>query len=105
MLKIYKKVIRIDTSGQNRRFESLPPQNTAASGKLVNRLSGPAMIAGAVVGALVFSAFFALLLIPLAFVGIRAWWMLRKLKTAPLDQSLEGEYTVVSDTSDKSDSD
>ncbi|WP_181049958.1 hypothetical protein [Methylobacter tundripaludum] len=39
----------------------------------------PAMIAGAIVGTLVFSVFFAVLLIPLGIVGYKAW---RLMKTA-----------------------
>jgi hypothetical protein len=100
MLKVYKKTIRIDSSAAHPRLES-PPQS-----KLSNLLSIPAMIAGAILGTVVFSAFFALLLIPLTIIGIRGWWLLRKLKNAQADeQSLEAEYTVVSDTSKKSDSD
>jgi len=94
MLKIYKKNIRIDGSGTHPRLES-PPQS-----KLSSLLAIPAMIGGAILGTVVFSAFFALLLIPLAIIGIRGWWLLRKLKNAQVgDQSLEAEYTVVSDTS------
>ncbi|OAI07984.1 hypothetical protein [Methylomonas methanica] len=100
MLNVYKKTIRIDSSAAHPRLES-PPQS-----KLSNLLSIPAMIAGAIIGTVVFSAFFALLLIPLTIIGIRGWWLLRKLKNAQADeQSLEAEYTVVSDTSKKSDSD
>lgn len=105
MLKIYKKVIRIDTVRHDPRLESLAHNSngTPVSGKLANLLSVPAMIAGAVLGTLVFSVFFALLLIPVAIVGIRAWWLLRKFKNAPIDdQSLDAEYTVLSDTSKKS---
>lgn len=93
MLKIYKKTIRIDSS----RLQS------PAQSKLSNLLSIPAMIAGAILGTVVFSAFFALLLVPVAIIGIRGWWLLRKLKNAHADeQSLEAEYTVVSDSSEKS---
>ncbi len=100
MLKIYKKTILIDSSGAHPRLES-PPQS-----KLSNLLSIPAMIAGAVLGTVVFSAFFALLLIPLTIIGIRGWWLLRKLKNAQVDgQSLEAEYTAVSDPAKTSKSD
>lgn len=102
MLKIYKKAIRIDTSGSNRRIESLAQKSVPEPGKLSNLLTVPAMLAGAVAGALVFSAFFALLLIPVAVIGLRAWWLLRKYKNTQADQSLDAEYTVVSDTSKKS---
>ena len=106
MLKIYKRVIRIDTIKQGPHLESLAHtgSETSASGKLGNLLSVPAMLAGAVLGTVVFSAFFALLLIPVAIVGLRAWWLLRKYQNAqPGDQSLDAEYTVISDTSKKSD--
>ena len=103
MLKIYRKVIRIDNTGPQPRIESFP-RDTSTGGKLSKLLTVPAMIAGALVGTLVFSAFFALLLIPLAIIGGRFWWKLRKLKNAqPTGDSLEGEYTVVSDISEKSD--
>lgn len=108
MLKIYKKVIRIDTSRADPQLESFADTGSGKSepSKLGNLLTLPAMIAGAVVGVLAFSAFFALLLIPVAVVGIRAWWMLRKLKNSAVgDQSLDAEYTVVSDTPKKSNSD
>lgn len=108
MLKIYKKVIRIDTSGPDPRLESLTQIGNSESvpSKLTNLLTLPTMIAGAVVGILAFSALFALLLIPVAIVGIRAWWLLRKLKNTQVDdQSLDAEYTVISDTSKKSNSD
>lgn len=108
MLKIYKKVIHIDRSRPDPRLESLAQIGNSGSGpsKLTNLLTLPAMIAGAVVGVLAFSALFALLLIPVAIVGIKAWWMLRKLKNAPVDdQSLDAEYTVISDTSKTSNSD
>ncbi|OQW75193.1 MAG: hypothetical protein BVN35_08810 [Proteobacteria bacterium ST_bin11] len=94
MIKIYKKSIRIDSLGSNPRLQSTGQNNWS------NLLSIPAMVAGAILGTVVFSAFFALLLIPVAIIGIRGWWLLRKLKNAQVDgQSLEAEYTVVSDTS------
>jgi hypothetical protein len=99
MLKIYKKTIRIDNAGS-------PRLESSAQGKLSNLLTIPAMFAGAILGTVVFSAFFALLLIPVAIIGARGWWLLRKLKNAQVDdQSLEAEYTVVSDTAKKSNQD
>lgn len=103
MLKIHRKIIHIGATGQQPRIESIG-QDSSPTGKLASLLTIPAMLAGAVAGALVFSAFFALLLIPLAIIGGRFWWKLRKLRStqAPGD-SLEGEYTVVSDREKKSD--
>ncbi len=105
MLKIYKKTILFGTSKPDPRLESLAPDGNQSVGtKLSNAMAIPAMIAGALVGTLVFSAFFALLLIPVSIIGFRAWWLLRKLKNAPVEDSLEAEYTVVSDTSTKANS-
>jgi hypothetical protein len=59
------------------------------------------MIAGAVAGTLVFSVFFAAILIPLGILGLRAWLRLRQLQKTNLNQSIEAEYTVISETETK----
>jgi len=50
-------------------------------------------------GALVFSAFFALLLIPVAILAVKTGWFLRKMRGNSVDQALEGEYTVITQAS------
>ncbi|MGR8998803.1 MAG: hypothetical protein ACU88J_07120 [Gammaproteobacteria bacterium] len=60
-----------------------------------------AMIAGAVIGTLVFSVFFIMILIPLGLLALGAWLRLRQLKNSTMDQSIEAEYTVITDTEKK----
>jgi len=100
MLKIYKRTIHISASeNPQQRLEYQVEKNYHSS--ISNILASPAMIAGAVVGTLVFSVFFAVLLIPLGIVGFKAW---RMLKTAQKQtsrgtegESITAEYTVLSD--------
>jgi hypothetical protein len=69
--------------------------------KISNWLTISAMIAGAIVGILVFSVFFIAILIPLGLLGLGAWLRLRQLKNRLMDQSIEAEYTVITDTAKK----
>ena len=59
------------------------------------------MIAAAVVGALVLSVFFAVLLIPLSIMGFKAWRLIKNAQQKSVRQSepdsITAEYTVVSD--------
>lgn len=104
MFKIYKRTTHIGTS-ENPQGR-LEYQVEASSGSSLSKiLAIPAMIAGAVVGTLVFSVFFAVLLIPLGIVGYKAW---RLLKTAqqqsvgPTDsESITAEYAVISEPDKK----
>lgn len=103
MLKIYKQTVHFDTSQKPQgRLEYRVEESSGSS--LSKILAIPAMIVGAVVGTLVFSAFFAVLLIPMGIVGFKAW---RMLKTAqqqsrqPEGDSITAEYTVVSDKDKK----
>lgn len=99
MLKIYRRTLHIGTPEHTRRLGYKAEQTPGSA--ISSILTIPAMLAGAALGALVFSVFFALLLIPLGIVGFRAW---RLMKTArrqnaarPEDESLTAEYTVISD--------
>jgi preprotein translocase subunit Sec63 len=69
--------------------------------KISKLLAIPAMIAGAVVGTLMFSVFFAVLLILLGFFGFRAWRLIRTAQQPSVSQtegeSIAAEYTVISD--------
>ena len=57
-----------------------------------------AMIAGAIIGTLVFSVFFVVILIPIGLLGLGAWLRLRQLKNSQMDQSIEVEYKVITNT-------
>ncbi|MCK9608779.1 MAG: hypothetical protein M0R33_20260 [Methylomonas sp.] len=99
MFKIYKRTIHIGTTGHPQRLKYKVEQNSGSS--VPNILTIPAAIAGAVLGILAFSVFFAVLLIPLGIVGFRAWRLMRTVQqqTGPQSDagSLTAEYTVISD--------
>ena len=95
MLKVYKRTIHIEQTEPGHRLES------SGNVKMSNWLTITAMIAGAVIGTLVFSVFFIMILIPLGLLGLGAWLRLRQLKNRTMDQSIEAEYTVITDTEKK----
>ncbi|ANE55647.1 hypothetical protein [Methylomonas sp. DH-1] len=101
MFKIYKRTICIGTSDNpQRRLEYQVEESTGSS--LSKILAIPAMIAGAVVGTVVFSAFFAVLLIPMGIIGYKAWRLMKTVQQQNLRQgegdSISAEYTVMSDS-------
>jgi len=102
MLKIYKKVILVDRPDQGHRLHSTKQVIRSNGHWLANLLAVPALMVGALFVTVFFSLFFALFLIPVSIVGIRAWWSLRKLKQGQPDQTLEAEYTVIKEISEKS---
>jgi NhaP-type Na+/H+ and K+/H+ antiporter len=100
MFKIYKRTIHIGTSENPQgRLEYQLEESSGSS--LSKILAIPAMIAGAVVGTLVFSVFFAVLLIPAGIVGYKVWRLMRTAQQQNLRQgegdSISAEYTVISD--------
>ena len=100
MFKIYKRTIHIGTSENPQgRLEYQLEESSGSS--LSKILAIPAMIAGAVVGTLVFSVFFAVLLISLGIVGYKAWRLVKAAQQANVGQtdseSISAEYTVISD--------
>lgn len=100
MLKIYKRTIHINyPENPQPRFEYQLDKKTGAS--LSNILAIPAIIAGAIVETLMFSVFFAVLLIPLGIIGFRAWRMTKAAQQASVRQtegdSIAAKYTVISD--------
>lgn len=103
MFKIYKRTIHIGTSqNSHERLEYRVEENLGSS--LSKVLAIPAMIAGAVVGTLVFSVFFAVLLIPLGIVGFKAWRLMKSAQQQNRQtegDSITAEYTVISDTDKK----
>jgi len=100
MFKIYKRTIRIGTSDNPQPSLEYQVEESAGS-KLSKILAIPAMIAGAVVGTLVFSVFFVFLLIPMAIFGYKAWRLMqqaRQQNRQAENDSITAEYTVVSDS-------
>ena len=63
------------------------------------------MIAGGIVGKLVFSIFFAVLLIPMGIIGFKARRMMKATQQQSWrqtkDESINAEYEVISDTDKK----
>ena len=92
MLKVYKRTIHIGQTEANHGLES------SGNVKMSYWLTITAMIASAIIGTLVFSVIFVMILIPLGLLGLGAWLRLRQLKNSKMDQSIDAEYTVISDT-------
>ena len=103
MLKIHKRAIHTgQTEASHGHGLSIKSDKVmTGSMKISNWLSITTMIAGAIVGTLVFSVFFVAILIPLGLLGLGAWLRLRQLKNNLKDQSIEAEYTVITDTAEK----
>ncbi|ANE55036.1 MULTISPECIES: hypothetical protein [Methylomonas] len=98
MLKIYRKVVVINPNSEQ---PQLPPATKPLSQRLTELLAIPAMVAGAIVGTLVFSALFAILLIPLSILGFKVWRAWRTAQRQQAEQTLDAEYTVVSTERDE----
>lgn len=104
MFKFYKRTIHIDTmENPQGRLEYHVEESSGPN--LSKILAIPAMIAGAIVGTLVFSVFFAVLLIPLGIVGYKAWRLMKMAQRQNLRQgegdSISAEYTVIPKTDKK----
>jgi predicted lipid-binding transport protein (Tim44 family) len=96
MRKFYKKIIFIDSANPDLRLEADQAEAPSSIGQRLSRLlTLPALILGGLVGAVFFSAFLALLLIPLAIWGARSWWLVRKFKAEQSEQIIDGEFTVI----------
>ena len=98
MLKVYKRTIHIGRKEASHGLES------SGNVKMSNWLTITAMIASAIIGTLVFSVFFVVILIPIGLLGLGAWLRLRQLKNSKMDKSIEAEYTVITDTEKKTNS-
>ncbi|OAI21014.1 MULTISPECIES: hypothetical protein [Methylomonas] len=101
MFKIYKRTIHIGTSENPQGRLEYKVEESSGSG-LPKMVTVPAMIAGAIVGTLVFSVLFVILLIPLGIVGYKGW---RLMKSAQQENFRQGqgdiistEYSVISDS-------
>lgn len=96
MAKFYKKIIFIDSTNPDLGLQSDQQQaEPSLRQKLSRWLALPAMIAGALVGMVFFSAFLLLLLVPLAIWAARRWWRLRKTKNTEDQTVIDGEYSVI----------
>lgn len=100
MFRIYKRTIQIDIANDPHRRLQYHVEEDAGS-SLAKILAIPAVIVSAVVGALVLSVFFAVLLIPLSIVGFKVWRLIKRAQQQSVRQSesesITAEYTVVSD--------
>jgi len=103
MFKIYKKVVVFNTSDPNKRLEANAHGITPETGtfRLSNLLTIPALIIGGLVSIVFFSAFFALLLIPVGILSYKFWRLFKKAQQTEATESLEAEYTVIKDDTDK----
>jgi hypothetical protein len=95
MLKVYKRTIQIGQTEAGHGLES------SGNLKMPHWLTIIAMIASAIIGTVVFSVLFIMILIPLALLGFGTWLRLRQLKKSTMGQSIEGEYTVITETAKK----
>jgi hypothetical protein len=100
MLKVYKRTIRMGRTeaSQGRDLSMNTDKVMTGSITISDWLTITAMIAGAIVGTLVFSVFFVVILIPIGLLGLGAWLRLRQLKNGQMDQSIEVEYKVITNT-------
>jgi len=103
MLKVYKRTIRMGrTEASHGRDLSMNTDKVMTGSMTISDwLTITAMIAGAIVGTLVFSVFFVVILIPIGLLGLGAWLRLRQLKNSQMDQSIEAEYKVITNTEKK----
>lgn len=103
MLKIYKRTIHIGQPEHIQRLSSTEyyAQEQSVSQRISKIVAVPAMIAGAILGTVVFSVFFAVLLIPMGIIGYRAWRLMKNAKQQSSDQSIDADYTVIDDTDTK----
>lgn len=91
MFKIRRKTVYIASPAPGNRVGGAAPEFSL--GRMITNAF--TIIAGGLVGVLFFSAFFAVLLIPLAVWGARRWWQFRQMAPHRSGQILDAEYTVV----------
>lgn len=101
MFKIRRKTVFVASPTFRNRLGSPPPKFSVGRA-IANALTIVAAIAGGLIGIVFFSAFFAVLLIPLAIWGARSWWRFRQMTGSRTGQILDAEYTVVDDGSSDS---
>lgn len=58
----------------------------------------PVLIAAVLLAIFFFAAFLALFVLAAISLGLRFWWLRRKLRTTPGAQTLEGDYVVIEET-------
>lgn len=105
MFKIYKRSIHIGGSEtmQKPGAADYRISGRASSQRIPNILAIPAIIMGAIVGTMVFSLVFVALLLPLAFLGFKAWRATKNPPRPANEDSITAEYTVISDAGNKKD--
>lgn len=103
MFKVYKRTLYIGRKDAGQKIESsLHETNAISRDKPSNWFAIPAMIGGALAGALLFSVIFAAILLPFGILGLGAWLRFRKSRNTEQKQSIEAEYTVISEADNKS---
>lgn len=94
MFKIRRKTVYIASQASGNRLGSSAPEFSVGR-MIASVLTIITTIAGGLIGVVFFSAFFAVLLIPLAIWGARSWWRFRQMTRSETGQILDAEYTVV----------
>lgn len=100
MKTIYKKIIISNDSSAAPLLGASESTGYIKSStlRIPNILAIPALALGVLAGAVVFSALFAVLLIPMGIFGFKAWRRFSKLRQqASENSSLNAEYTVIRD--------
>ncbi len=98
MIKIYKRTIRITSPENTQRLEYRVEKNTGPISKI---LAVPAVIAGLIAGTIVFSVFFALLLVPIGILGFKVWRMSKTVESRRKSEVIDADYTVVPDSNNQ----
>ena len=96
MLKMYKKIVVYGQTCKQKLAADAGEQKLKP--RLVNML---ALTAGALSAVLLFSVFFAFLVIPGSIVAYLLWRKFRNLPGSPVDNSLTAEYRVIKESEKK----
>ena len=98
MFRVYKRTVQISSAQPlaSSHTNTYRVSGETSTHKVPTVLTVPLMIAGAVVGTVLFSMFFALLLVPMGIVGFKAWRLMKKTQQQSDGQTITAEYTVIS---------
>lgn len=100
MFKIYKKTIHFENINGIPHLKADDALQQQTGFRLTKLITVPAMIIGSLVSVVVFSAFFALLLIPVGIFAYKFWRQTKKMsETAHNSDIIDAEYTVVAENS------
>lgn len=103
MFKVYKRTLHIGRTDEGDKLQS-----SVFAEKVINANKQPlwsripAIIASTLVAGLALSLIFAAILLPLGLLGLAAWLRYRKMQKNTPDQTIEAEYTVISEADSKS---